>query len=397
MDKSKLGIVYVLSNPAMPGIVKIGRSDQKDLKQRLRSLFNTSVPLPFKVEFACYVEKADTKNLEAALHSAFADKRVHEKREFFRVQKEQVIPILQFCNKGEATKHVSHQLSTLDENAEAESSLVSEDVKTELSHEPKSESANSVQDIQALCNASFYRFNGEGKYSKGEIARKVVHLYQEKNPRIMSDDLIKFYGVGKIKESILIPQKRKDERRYAIEDEIRTSDGKTMLITTQWSYKNFKVVIENAIVLGACIEAFEDSNDSKVKSSTKAEIQKTTIKRKSDRIASEQDLQGFINAVDVHMTCKGVRVDAKYDPISKSILLVKGSHISLGVVEKYKSKRDRQIKDYLENQDESGALKYDVIFETVSGAAVFISGNDVNGWDAWKTNNEQTINNVYRK
>ena len=97
------------------------------------------------------------------------------------------------------------------------------------------------------------------------------------------------------------------------------------------------------------------------------------------------------------MTCKGVRVDAKYDPISKSILLVKGSHISLGVVEKYKSKRDRQIKDYLENQDESGALKYDVIFETVSGAAVFISGNDVNGWDAWKTNNEQTINNVYRK
>lgn len=64
MDKSKLGIVYVLSNPAMPGIVKIGRSDQKDLKQRLRSLFNTSVPLPFKVEFACYVEKSDTKNLE---------------------------------------------------------------------------------------------------------------------------------------------------------------------------------------------------------------------------------------------------------------------------------------------------------------------------------------------
>lgn len=87
MDKSKLGIVYVLSNPAMPGIVKIGRSDQKDLKQRLRSLFNTSVPLPFKVEFACYVEKADTKNLEAALHSAFADKRVHEKREFFEFKR----------------------------------------------------------------------------------------------------------------------------------------------------------------------------------------------------------------------------------------------------------------------------------------------------------------------
>lgn len=397
MDKSKLGIVYVLSNPAMPGIVKIGRSDQKDLKQRLRSLFNTSVPLPFKVEFACYVEKADTKNLEAALHSAFADKRVHEKREFFRVQKEQVIPILQFCNKGEATKHVSHQLSTLDESAEAESSLVSEDVKAELLHEPKCESANSVQDIQALCNASFYRFNGEGKYSKSEIARKVVHLYQEKNPRLMSDDLIKFYGIGKIKESLLIPQKRKDERRYATEDEIRTSDGKTMLITTQWSYKNFKVVIENAIALGVCIEAFEDSDDSRAKGSSKAEIQKTANKRKSDRIASEQDLQVFINAVDVHMTCKGVRVDAKYDPISKSILLVKGSHISIGVVEKYKSKRDRQIKDYLENQDESGALKYDVIFETVSGAAVFISGNDVNGWDAWKTNNEQTINNVYRK
>lgn len=239
MDKTKLGIVYVLSNPAMPGIVKIGRSDQKDLKQRLRSLFNTSVPLPFKVEYACYVEKSDTKGLEAALHSAFADKRVHEKREFFRVQIDQVIPILQFCNKGEATKDISHQLSTLDANAEAESSFITEDtVKTNAPIE------NSEIELsnQSLCNSRFYSYNGKGKFSKGEIARKVVHLYQHQNPMVQSSDLISFYGVGKINDIELIPQKRKDEHRFATEDEIKTHDGVTMLITTQWSYKNFSVV-----------------------------------------------------------------------------------------------------------------------------------------------------------
>ena len=41
------GIVYVLTNAAMPGLVKIGKTAQKDLNKRLEQLYGTGVPVPF--------------------------------------------------------------------------------------------------------------------------------------------------------------------------------------------------------------------------------------------------------------------------------------------------------------------------------------------------------------
>ena len=54
-------IVYVLKNEAMPGLVKIGCT-QGDLATRGRSLFQTGVPLPFEVFYAC--EEEDGKFVE---------------------------------------------------------------------------------------------------------------------------------------------------------------------------------------------------------------------------------------------------------------------------------------------------------------------------------------------
>ena len=44
------GIVYVLSNRAMPGLVKIGMTTRKELDTRLKELYTTGVPIPFDVE-----------------------------------------------------------------------------------------------------------------------------------------------------------------------------------------------------------------------------------------------------------------------------------------------------------------------------------------------------------
>lgn len=41
------GLVYLLTNPAMPGIVKIGLTTRGDMNQRLQELFTTGVPVPF--------------------------------------------------------------------------------------------------------------------------------------------------------------------------------------------------------------------------------------------------------------------------------------------------------------------------------------------------------------
>jgi hypothetical protein len=53
-----MAIVYVLTNEAMPGLVKIGMTDDTNPDTRVSQLYSTGVPLPFEVE--------------QALHSAFA-------------------------------------------------------------------------------------------------------------------------------------------------------------------------------------------------------------------------------------------------------------------------------------------------------------------------------------
>ena len=55
---AELQIVYVLTNPAMPSLVKIGQTSSMDAKNRLVQLYTTGVPFPFKLEFACKVSNS---------------------------------------------------------------------------------------------------------------------------------------------------------------------------------------------------------------------------------------------------------------------------------------------------------------------------------------------------
>lgn len=84
------GVIYLMINVAMQGLVKIGKTDSADtLNTRLRDLYNTSVPLPFECYFAAQVDDADA--LERKLHSLFGEFRVNTKREFFRIDPEKVV------------------------------------------------------------------------------------------------------------------------------------------------------------------------------------------------------------------------------------------------------------------------------------------------------------------
>ena len=48
-------IIYILSNPTMPGIIKIGHTS--NLKERVRNLSSPpGVPVQFEVYYACIVE-----------------------------------------------------------------------------------------------------------------------------------------------------------------------------------------------------------------------------------------------------------------------------------------------------------------------------------------------------
>ncbi len=77
-----MSIVYILTNEAMPGYIKIGRTDTS-VEQRMRELDRTSVPLPFQCYYAARV--GDHVTLERTLHTAFGDHRVRSNREFFQL------------------------------------------------------------------------------------------------------------------------------------------------------------------------------------------------------------------------------------------------------------------------------------------------------------------------
>lgn len=76
------GYVYVLSNPAMPGLRKIGRSI-KGGHSRAKSMYQTGVPAPFVLEFEMLVNCAAT--IEALAHEQLSRYRVSKSREFFKV------------------------------------------------------------------------------------------------------------------------------------------------------------------------------------------------------------------------------------------------------------------------------------------------------------------------
>jgi hypothetical protein len=87
------GIVYVLTNDAMPNIVKIGRTSRDGVEPRVAELSRaTGVPLPFKVAVARIVH--DARVVERALHVAFGPDRVNPAREFFAIEAHRAVAII---------------------------------------------------------------------------------------------------------------------------------------------------------------------------------------------------------------------------------------------------------------------------------------------------------------
>src|ERR1700722_18050716 len=87
------GYVYILTNEAMPGYVKIGLTLANDVSVRIRQLDTTAVPLPFECYYAARVP--DCSKLERTLHFVFGEKRIRRNREFFRIEPDLAKSIIQ--------------------------------------------------------------------------------------------------------------------------------------------------------------------------------------------------------------------------------------------------------------------------------------------------------------
>jgi hypothetical protein len=101
-----VGHVYVMMNPSMEGVVKIGRTG-KNAYIRARDLRTTGVPKKLVVLWSEFVHDSD--EVEKKLHSLFAAHRSDPRREFFEVEPRDAISALM--------KVAAPYRFTLDENS----------------------------------------------------------------------------------------------------------------------------------------------------------------------------------------------------------------------------------------------------------------------------------------
>ena len=89
--------VYILSNPTMPGMLKIGYTKNTPDKRAKQISNATGVALPYKVEWAyhCY----DGFGLEQEVHHKLEDYRVNNNREFFQLPLEEAKMYVQELGK----------------------------------------------------------------------------------------------------------------------------------------------------------------------------------------------------------------------------------------------------------------------------------------------------------
>ena len=115
MDKMEgnQGIVYILTNPAIPNMIKIGMTNNEDVKVRMAQLYTSGVPLPFECVYAARV--ANYESVEKALHIAFGPDRVNPKREFFEIEAMQAIAIIKLMELEDVTPKVANEKEEVDE------------------------------------------------------------------------------------------------------------------------------------------------------------------------------------------------------------------------------------------------------------------------------------------
>ena len=89
------GYIYILSNPFMKGLLKIGYTERTP-EERLVELQSTGVPSDFVLE--CTYFSKDPAGDEKVIHERLDKYRVNKKREFFEVELEFACKVIdEYC------------------------------------------------------------------------------------------------------------------------------------------------------------------------------------------------------------------------------------------------------------------------------------------------------------
>ncbi len=179
------GFVYVMSNPSMPGKLKIGRSDRDPEEYRRAELSNTAVPTPFQVEYYVFVD--NYKSLEREIHFVLKQYRVSKDREFFACDVVFAIEAIRSSTEGkrrlEQNNHAESQ-EHLNRIEEQKSREVAQRERERLEQERKAAEARKQQELeqrqQDAERARLERIREEARQRKEAEERKAREAEQRR-------------------------------------------------------------------------------------------------------------------------------------------------------------------------------------------------------------------------
>ena len=239
MANKEPGYVYILTNPSFrEDWVKIGKT--VNMEERLRTLYNTSLPLPFEV-FAT-MKTSKYNEAEKLVHhyiERFTNLRIEKKREFFNVKPEEALNIF-------------HDVAMLLDDAEIK---ISNKKKNNTFIQPDKASTPDVKvkdfTVEDLAGKVTIILNGKVSY-KSRFGYDVVKDYLSKHPdatmkdlkTIFNDDLLGDWNQWKmLEDNIEYAKKLKDitgSYRHQVKRQfiLRSSDGIKFVVSNQWSIVN---------------------------------------------------------------------------------------------------------------------------------------------------------------
>lgn len=106
MSGNNPGYIYILTNPSIQDMVKIGFTN-RSVNIRAKELSSaTGVPTPFKIYSSFKVPKGMSNIIERQIHKELSKYRVNQNREFFKLPPEQAKKkvVMHFKKYKRATK-----------------------------------------------------------------------------------------------------------------------------------------------------------------------------------------------------------------------------------------------------------------------------------------------------
>lgn len=91
-NKKCKGFVYILDNPSLEGMVKIGATTKKPSKRCLELSSSTSIPTPFNIVYS--QPSMNPFKVESIVHTILDEYRINKNREFFNVDIDKTINLI---------------------------------------------------------------------------------------------------------------------------------------------------------------------------------------------------------------------------------------------------------------------------------------------------------------